>query len=168
MPVTPGNGMAGIDLAVADEEGGAFPRRFHPMLSRGFGFSVGTKASDHPTSVASEHFRQSAGLASRRDAKRIAPLGSRDPWSAACPLSERALGPQTFESPLWKSYPMNSYTVEMMSGLEAVSVAYARTTSPKAAAEWVTGRTVQDRRDETEWVRVTDDTNRAVYKFAYK
>ncbi|PBB32471.1 hypothetical protein [Mesorhizobium sp. WSM3868] len=63
---------------------------------------------------------------------------------------------------------MNNYTVETMSGIEAVSVAYARTTSPKAAAEWVTGRQVQDRRDEAQWVRVTDDTNRAVYKFAFK
>ncbi|PBB44007.1 hypothetical protein CK222_09715 [Mesorhizobium sp. WSM3866] len=63
---------------------------------------------------------------------------------------------------------MNSYTVETMSGMDAVSVAYAKTTSPKAAAEWVTGRNVQDRRDESEWVRVTDDTNRAVHKFAFK
>ncbi|PBB99537.1 hypothetical protein [Mesorhizobium sp. WSM3862] len=63
---------------------------------------------------------------------------------------------------------MNSYTVETMSGMDAVSVAYAKTTSPKAAAEWVTGRHVQDRRDESEWIRVTDDTNRTVYKFAFK
>ncbi|WP_156751014.1 hypothetical protein [Mesorhizobium sp. AA23] len=55
---------------------------------------------------------------------------------------------------------MNNYTVETMSGMDVVS--------PKAAAEWVTGRNVQDRRDESEWVRVTDDTNRAVYKFAFK
>ncbi|PBB98325.1 hypothetical protein [Mesorhizobium sp. WSM3862] len=63
---------------------------------------------------------------------------------------------------------MNNYTVETMSGIDVVTVAYAKTTSPKAAAEWVTGRNVQDRRDESEWVRVTDDTNRAVYKFAFK
>lgn len=63
---------------------------------------------------------------------------------------------------------MNFYTVETMSGMDVVSVAYAKTTSPKAAAEWVTGRQVQDRRDESEWIRVTDDTNRAVYKFAFK
>ncbi|MUT27329.1 MULTISPECIES: hypothetical protein [Mesorhizobium] len=63
---------------------------------------------------------------------------------------------------------MNSYTVETMSGTDVVAIAYARTTSPKEAAEWVTGRHVQDRRDETQWVRVTDETNRAVYKFAYK
>ncbi|RUW48544.1 hypothetical protein EOA32_25455 [Mesorhizobium sp. M1A.F.Ca.ET.072.01.1.1] len=63
---------------------------------------------------------------------------------------------------------MNSYTVETMLGTDAVSIAYARTNSPKEAAEWVTGRNVQDRRDEAQWVRVTDDTNRVIYKFAYK
>ncbi|PBC00505.1 hypothetical protein [Mesorhizobium sp. WSM3860] len=63
---------------------------------------------------------------------------------------------------------MNRYTVETMSGAEPVSVSYAKTVSAKSAAEWVTGRNVQDWQEETEWVRVTDNTNRVVYKFAFK
>ena len=63
---------------------------------------------------------------------------------------------------------MNRYAVEVVSEMNAVSVGYAKTSSPRSAAEWVTGRNVQDWRDETEWVRVTDTTNQVVYKFAFK
>ncbi|TGS71562.1 hypothetical protein EN817_28205 [Mesorhizobium sp. M3A.F.Ca.ET.174.01.1.1] len=63
---------------------------------------------------------------------------------------------------------MYRYVVEIMSGGECTSVAYATTTSPQAAAEWITGRDVQDQQQESEWVRVTDRSNRVVYKFAFK
>jgi hypothetical protein len=63
---------------------------------------------------------------------------------------------------------MNRYAVEIMSGQTSTSIAYATTSTPKAAAEWVTGRDVQDWRDDHQWVRVTDQANRTVYKFAFK
>ncbi|AZO10550.1 MULTISPECIES: hypothetical protein [unclassified Mesorhizobium] len=63
---------------------------------------------------------------------------------------------------------MNRYAVEIMSGNEPTSLAFAKTTSPQAAAEWITGRKMQDRQGEADWVRVTDQSNRVVYKFAFK
>ena len=63
---------------------------------------------------------------------------------------------------------MNRYAVEIMSGKAATSIAYATTSTAQAAAEWVTGRNVRDWRDEAQWVRVTDQTNRVVYKFVFE
>lgn len=62
---------------------------------------------------------------------------------------------------------MNRYAVEIMSGQTSNSIGYATTSTPKAAAEWVTGRDVRDWRDETQWVRVTHQADRVVYKFAF-
>lgn len=64
---------------------------------------------------------------------------------------------------------MTRYAVEIMSGDKPTSIAYVRTaSSPQEAAEWVTARDLKPWQGETDWVRVTDQANQAVYKYAFK
>lgn len=64
---------------------------------------------------------------------------------------------------------MTRYAVEIMSGERPTSIAYARTaSSPQEAAEWVIARDLTAWQGEADWVRVTDEANQAVYKFAFK
>ncbi|PBB20548.1 hypothetical protein [Mesorhizobium sp. WSM4313] len=63
---------------------------------------------------------------------------------------------------------MKSYTVEIMAGELASSSKVTVADGPEAAAVKVTGRAVRDRKSDIHWVRVTDQTDHAIYKFAFK
>lgn len=63
---------------------------------------------------------------------------------------------------------MKCYKVEVMSGDVAISYQVANADTPAAAATKATGRAVHDRRLEIHWVRVTDEEERAVFKYAFK
>jgi len=62
---------------------------------------------------------------------------------------------------------MKVYEVEVMAGELPVSHSNVSAHTPKAAAVKATGRGVRDRRSEIHWVRVTDQADRVVYKFAF-
>ncbi|RVD57597.1 hypothetical protein EN828_05535 [Mesorhizobium sp. M2D.F.Ca.ET.185.01.1.1] len=63
---------------------------------------------------------------------------------------------------------MKSYIVEIMSGGSATSHQIAAAETPLQAARAATGRDVWDRREETTWVRVTDEADGVVYSFAFR
>lgn len=58
--------------------------------------------------------------------------------------------------------------VEVMSGDLVKSEQIVSANSPLEAARLGTGREVYERRDEMEWVRVTDEANSAVSWYAFK
>ncbi|WP_095809313.1 hypothetical protein [Mesorhizobium sp. WSM3876] len=62
---------------------------------------------------------------------------------------------------------MNPYKVEVMSGEVATSWKVVRADTPFAAVTKATGRTMRDKRSEIHWVRVTDEDERAVFKYAF-
>ncbi|RUV82478.1 hypothetical protein EOA75_30350 [Mesorhizobium sp. M1A.F.Ca.IN.022.07.1.1] len=63
---------------------------------------------------------------------------------------------------------MQSYNVEVMSGDVVTSHQVAIAETPAKAATAVTGRAVHDWRQEMLWVRVTNQADRVVYKFAFR
>ncbi|SFP86942.1 hypothetical protein SAMN03159463_05033 [Mesorhizobium sp. NFR06] len=63
---------------------------------------------------------------------------------------------------------MKTYRVEEMAGDMVVSHRAVKAETPLEAVRKVTGRDVQARRDERSWVRVADENNRAVFKYAFK
>ena len=63
---------------------------------------------------------------------------------------------------------MKSYTVEIMAGELASSSKVTVADGPEAAAVKATGRAVRDRKSDIHWVRVTDEADHAIYKFAFK
>ncbi|TPJ74642.1 hypothetical protein [Mesorhizobium sp. B2-7-1] len=63
---------------------------------------------------------------------------------------------------------MKSYMVEEMAGDTPVSHYTVIADTPWQAATVGTKKEVQGRRDEAQWVRVTEESNRAVYKYAFK
>ncbi|WP_176479206.1 hypothetical protein [Mesorhizobium sp. WSM3860] len=63
---------------------------------------------------------------------------------------------------------MQSYMVEVMSGDVVTSHQVAVAETPSKAAIAVTGRAVQDWRQEMLWIRVTNQADWTVYKFAVK
>lgn len=62
---------------------------------------------------------------------------------------------------------MKAYKVEVMSGDVATSYKVVRAETAPAAATKATGRAVRDRRSEIHWVRVTDEEERVVFKYAF-
>ncbi|TGS63027.1 hypothetical protein EN844_24665 [Mesorhizobium sp. M3A.F.Ca.ET.201.01.1.1] len=62
---------------------------------------------------------------------------------------------------------MKPYKVEVMSGEVATSYKVVRADTPSGAATKATGRAVRDRRSEIHWVRVTDEDERVVFKYAF-
>ncbi|TIR45255.1 MAG: hypothetical protein E5X26_11045 [Mesorhizobium sp.] len=63
---------------------------------------------------------------------------------------------------------MKTYRVEEMAGDQVVAYHVANARAPWEAAQKVTGKDVLARRDEHFWVRVTDEGNRAIYKYAFR
>ncbi|PBB20550.1 hypothetical protein [Mesorhizobium sp. WSM4313] len=63
---------------------------------------------------------------------------------------------------------MKTYEVEIMNGEEVTGRQTAIAETPLDAARLVTGRDVDERRGEMEWVRVTDEAEAAVSWFAFK
>lgn len=63
---------------------------------------------------------------------------------------------------------MKTYQVEEMAGETPVSRNTVTAKSPWEAATLSTKKEVQARRDERLWVRVTEESSRAVYKYAFK
>lgn len=62
----------------------------------------------------------------------------------------------------------SDYRVEIMTGERVDSHRVSNAETPSEAAEKATGRGVRGRTDEQTWVRVTDETRRAVFKYAFK
>ncbi|TIP31006.1 MAG: hypothetical protein E5X92_01275 [Mesorhizobium sp.] len=58
--------------------------------------------------------------------------------------------------------------MEEMVGDMPISYRVASADTPWEAAKKATGKDVTARTDERFWVRVTDEGNRTVYKYAYK
>ncbi|TIP00309.1 MAG: hypothetical protein E5X72_30630 [Mesorhizobium sp.] len=63
---------------------------------------------------------------------------------------------------------MKTYQVEEMAGETPVSRQTVTANSPWEAASIGTKKEVQARRDERLWVRVTEESSRSVYKYAFK
>ncbi|RUV10538.1 MULTISPECIES: hypothetical protein [unclassified Mesorhizobium] len=63
---------------------------------------------------------------------------------------------------------MKSYRVEEMADEMVVSYYLANASAPWQAAEKATGKEVQGRKTERFWVRVTDERDGAVSKYAFK
>ncbi|MDG4876318.1 hypothetical protein P9273_14565 [Mesorhizobium sp. WSM4935] len=63
---------------------------------------------------------------------------------------------------------MKSYVVETMAGEAVTALRIVVAETPLDAARIGTGREVHVRRQEMEWVRVTDESDAAVFWFAFK
>ncbi|BCM20936.1 hypothetical protein [Mesorhizobium sp. J8] len=63
---------------------------------------------------------------------------------------------------------MKSFVVETMAGEAVTGSQMVIAETPLDAAKIGTGREVQQRREEMEWVRVTDEADAAVFRFAFK
>ncbi|TPI10313.1 hypothetical protein FJW06_23505 [Mesorhizobium sp. B4-1-3] len=63
---------------------------------------------------------------------------------------------------------MKSYVVETMAGEVVTAHRIVTAETPLDAARIGTGREVHERRDEMEWVRVTEEADAAVFWFAFK
>ncbi|MDG4897690.1 hypothetical protein P9272_29560 [Mesorhizobium sp. WSM4976] len=63
---------------------------------------------------------------------------------------------------------MKKYVVEIVSGEMVTSRQLVEAHTAAAAASRATGRAVRIRANEELWVRVTDEQNRAVYKYAFQ
>ena len=63
---------------------------------------------------------------------------------------------------------MKTYHVEEMAGDTPVSRLTVIANTPWEAATVGTKKEVQARRDERLWVRVVEESSRAVYKYAFK
>ena len=63
---------------------------------------------------------------------------------------------------------MKRYMVEIMAGELASSSKLTIADGPEAAAVKATGRAVRDSKSDIHWVRVTDEADHAIYKFAFK
>jgi hypothetical protein len=62
---------------------------------------------------------------------------------------------------------MKKYEVEEMAGDTPVSRITVIANTPWEAATTATRKEVQVRRDEPSWVRVTEESSRGVYKYAF-